>query len=104
MRKKGRVKTVPPGGKGPSAPTASGCRGYSYSGQGSSNPFVHLHNSRINGQLKKSKNQTRPNATSPEHSPVYDYFEFRGFLSPTLLPGMNTAFINNWTSHGPSIL
>lgn len=38
MRKKGS----PPRGAGPSAPTASGCRGYFYSGQGASNPFVHL--------------------------------------------------------------
>lgn len=68
-------------------------------------PAIHLStsNSRINGQLNNRKNQMILNGTSPEHSPVCDYFQFRGFLSP-MLSRMNTAFTNNWTSHSPSIL
>ena len=103
MRKKGKVKTVHPEVQGLLLPLLVNS-GVTLTQAKA--PAIHLSisNSRINGQLKKSKNHTSVNGTTPEHSPVYVYFQFRGFLSPMLMPGMNTAFINNWTSHGPSIL
>lgn len=104
MRKKSRVKTVHPEGQGRLLPLLVDAEVILIQAKAPATNDLSTSNSRINGQLKKSKNQTSLHRTSPKHSPVYDYFQFRGFLSPMLMLGMNTAFTNNWTSHGPSIL